>query len=167
MATQTIPIIGSNSRPADSNVFWQPFSLVATNDVFDFMVLTFNDGTTRHEYHGGFVVPNDYSTTPKVQIYWTTTATSGDAEWDFDYRGIAVNNSESLDPSTVAESLNQNDTAGGTALDFMMVEFTLTASNLAAGDFVPFILARDKSDAGDTISAAVHVAHALFKYDTA
>ncbi len=163
MATFRRPILGAFTKPgASGEVFFEPNSVKGTNDFFDEMVLVFNDTATKDALYGKFQVPQNYVGSAKILISWTSTATSGDVEWDFDYRAIA--SGESLDQATAQQSLNQNDTAPGTTDLMQTAELTPTASNFTAGDVVQFILYRDGTDAGDTISAAVTVHDVSFEW---
>jgi hypothetical protein len=147
-------------------VFFQPYPVVATNDVWGNLIATFNDTATRIGLYGAFEVPQNYnaSGTTAVKIIWTATATSGDVEWDFDYRAITGDNSESLDQSGTQETVNNNDTAPGGAHRRLECSITLTAGNFAAGDLVTFGLFRDGTDAGDTMAAAAHLFDLVFSY---
>lgn len=166
MATHRIPILGFQTKPDTSgNVFFEPYSVKATNDNWGHMVAVFNGATgTRMLLYGAFNVPANYVGTAKIIVHWTSTATSGDVEWDFDYRAIGGDDTESLDQATAVESVNQNDTAPSATDERMTCTLALTSANLAAGDTVEFILARDDSDAGDTLAGAVTVHSVLFEY---
>jgi hypothetical protein len=85
-------------------------------------------------------------------------------EWDFDYRAVGGNDTESMDQSGTQESVNNNDTAPGAAHRRLECELTLTAGNFAADDEVLFTLFRDGTDAGDTMAAAAIVFQVLFEY---
>ena len=164
MATQRKEIINWKARPISGDVFIEPYTIKATNDNWEHNVLIFNDTGNRMEFHGSFDVPQGYVDTANVVIVWTSTATSGDVEWDFDYRAVGGNDSESLDQATAQETVNSNDTAPSAANERMEISIALTDGNFAAGDTVSFILARDGSDAGDTMAAAAIVFEALFEY---
>ena len=165
MATHRIPILGFSSIPDTSgNVFFEPYNVKATNDVWDRLVLIFNDTATRLGIAGGFVVPKNYIGTAKIIVVWTATATTGDVEWDLDYRAVGGDNSESLDQAGTQESVNLNDTAPGAANRRMEVALALTSANLAVDDEVEFELFRDGTDAGDTMAAAAIVFSVIFEY---
>jgi hypothetical protein len=165
MATHEISIIGPQTIPDTSGSVWQePYTIAATNDVWGLLVYRFKDTATRIGLHGGFVVPQNYVGTAVLVIYWTSTATSGDVEWDFDYRAITGNDSESLDQTSNIESVNGNDTAPGAAHRQLIFTINLTGTNIAAGDFVEFTLFRDGTDGGDTMAADALLFDALFRY---
>ena len=165
MATHRIPIIGWSAVPDGSgNVFIEPYDVKATSDVWDSLVLIFNDTATRLGFRGRFVVPKNYVGTAKIIVVWTSTATSGDVEWDFDYRAVGGDDSESLDQAGTQESVNLNDTAPGAAHRRLECLLALTSANLAVNDEVEYELFRDGTDAGDTMAAAAIVFSVLFEY---
>jgi hypothetical protein len=165
MATLRMPILGWNAAPDTSgDVFLEPYPIKATNDRWDHLHFIFNDTATKISLFGMFTVPKNYVGTPQLVIVWTTTATSGDVEWDFAYRAVGGDDAESLDQTSQQEDLNQNDTAPSAANERMEVAINLTAANLAADDNVEFELSRDGTDAGDTIAAAVQLVGLYFQY---
>jgi len=165
MATFRLPILGANTVPDSSGeVFFEPYTVKATNDNWGHMVLIYNDSATRNGLRGAFDVPQNYVGSAAIIIHWTATATSGDVEFDFDYRAVGGDDTESLDQAAAQESVNQNDTAPSAVHERMTVTLSLTSSNLAVGDTVLFSLFRDGTDAGDTMAAAAIVHQVLFEY---
>lgn len=165
MATHRLPIFGFGITPDTSgDVFFEPYDVKATNDVWDRLVLIFNDTSTRIGVHGGFTVPKDYVGTANLVIVWTSTATSGDVEWDFDYRAVGGNDIESLDQAGTQETVNLNDTAPSAANERMEISISLTDANFSVDDEVEFTLFRDGTDAGDTMAAAAIVFSVFFEY---
>ena len=168
MATHRIAILGSGTVPDNSgDVFFEPYDVKATNDAWRRLVAIFNDTATRIGLHGGFTVPRNYVGSPKIVVVWTTTATTGDVEWDLDYRAVGGDDSESLDQAGTQESVNVNDTAPSAAHERMEASLALIAGNLAVDDEVEFELFRDGTDAGDTMAAAAIVFAVLFEYSDA
>ena len=168
MATRRIPILGWGTVPdVSGSVFFEPYNVKATNDVWDRLVCVFNDTATRIGLAGGFTVPKDYVGSAQLIIVWTATATSGDVEWDMDYRAVGGNDTESLDQAGTQESVNTNDTAPSAANERMEIALALTAANFAADDEVEFEVFRDGTDAGDTMAAAAIVFQMLFEYTDA
>lgn len=165
MATHRLPILGANTVPDDSgDMFFEPYSIKATNDVWEYLVAIFNDSGTRIGLRGQFTVPQNYVGTAKIVPVWTSTATSGDVEFDFDYRAVGGNDTESLDQAGTQESVNQNDTAPSAAHERMEAELALTSANISAGDTVQWEFFRDGTDGGDTMAAAAIVHDLLFEY---
>lgn len=164
MATHRMSILGALSPDASGNAFFEPYSIKATNDVWKHLVGIFNDTATRIGFYGQFTVPKNYVGSAKLAIVWTTTATSGDVEFDADYRAVGGDDAESLDQAGTQESVNLNDTAPSAAHERMECLITLTAANFAVDDLVEILVARDGTDGGDTIAAAVIVHDVLFEY---
>ena len=163
MAVHRINILGPNTLPDDSgDVFFEPYSIKATNDVWGYLIAIFNDTATRIGLRGKFNVPQNYVGSANLIIIWTSTATAGNVEWDFDYR--AVGGAESLDQAGTQESVNSNDAAPGSTDERQELSIPLTDANFAAGDEVPFELFRDGTDGGDTMSAAAQLHAAYFQY---
>lgn len=155
--------VGFGALPDDSgNVFPSPLSVYSSNGLWDPSVWIFDDSSTRDGLRFVFRVSDDYSSAAVLRVFWATPATSGDVEFDLDYR--AVGTGESIDQASAQESVNQNDTAGGSAWLLQVAELTLTGSNFAAGDLVEAELFRDGTDGGDTISAEVVVLWMEFEY---
>jgi len=156
MATIRIPILEGNLRPDDSgNCFPEPYTIKATNDHWLRQVWIFNNaGSAVISLHGGFELPLDYVGTAKVVIVWTAQTTSGNVVWNFDYRGVGGNDTESLDQATSQETVTVTDAAPGAVNRRLEVSISLTSANLAAGDSVEFFVSRDKSSGSDTMAGA-------------
>jgi len=168
-ATFRVPILGWATVPEGSgDVFFEPYDVKATNDVWDRLIVVFTDTAERDALHGSFTVPQNYVGTANIVIVWTCIATSGDVEWDFDYRAVGGNDAESFDQSGTQEALNNNnDTAPSAAHERMEFTVSATDANFAAGDNVSFTLFRDGTDAGDTISDNVLLFEIYFEYNDA
>ena len=164
MATQRISILGANTVPdASGNVYFQPYNIVATNDVWRHLVVIFADSATRDLLYGQFEVPQNYVGNAKIYPIWTAQVTSGNVVWDFDYRTVGGDDTTSLDQSGVEEALTVTD-AAPTATDRRMTpSMTATAANFAAGETVTFLLARDGASA-DTLAGAVTLFDLIFEY---
>lgn len=165
MATHRLSILGWQTRPDDTgDVFFEPYSIKATNDQWQHLVLVMNDTATRNGVYGVFDVPQNYVGTANLIVVWTSTATSGDIEADFDYRAVGGNDTESLDQAGTQESVNSNDTAPSAAHERMELSIALTDGNFSAGDTVEFFFPRDGTDAGDTMAAAALIFGLFFEY---
>jgi hypothetical protein len=145
MALHEVPIIGASAKPG-ANVFFDDIVEYLANDLVSWVALVFADTDTKDSIAGSFRVPNDYSaatTDPKLKFEWTSPATAGDIDVDFDARSIGGNDAETLDPTTFVETVTVNDIAPGTTLNRMTAEITLTRANYAAGETVYYELSRD------------------------
>ncbi len=167
MATHRIPILGFGTKPDNSgDVFFEPYSIKATNDLWERMVAIFKDSTTRNGLHGGFAVPKNYGgTSAKIIVVWTSTINVNYVAWDFDYRAVGGDDVESLDQATAQESVNFNDAMGNVAHERMEAVLTLTAGNFAVDDEVEFTLFRDGTDAADTMAGPAILFGIYFEYD--
>ena len=168
MATHRKEILNWHTIPDTSgSVFFEPYPIKATGDLWDHGHFIFNDTATRLLLYGMFTVPKNYVGTANAVVVWTTTAVTGDVEWDFDYRAVGGNDTESLDQGTAQESVNANDTAPSATDERMEISIALTSANLAVDDNVEFAIVRDGTDVGDTIAAAVQLVELYFEYSDA
>lgn len=165
MATIRIPILGFGTVPDSSgDVFFELASIKATTAPWDHLICVFNDSGNRDGLHGRFSVPKDFVGSSKLIITWTSTATTNSTVWDFDYRAIGGNDTESLDQSGTQESVTVTDAAPSASLEKMEAEITLTASNLAVDDQVQFTFFRSSDDGSDTMAAAALLYDLEFEY---
>lgn len=172
MATHRISLLGPNTAPDSSGNIWQDlYSRLASNDVWPFGVFNFGGTisnnaapTTRIGLYGNVAIPKNYVGTAKLVVVWTSTLTSGDVVWDFDYRGVTGNDSESLDQSGNQESVSVTDTAPGAAHRRLECSVNLTSANLAADDTLEFGLFRDGTDAADTLAGTAILIDAFLEY---
>lgn len=164
MATQRIPILGDATPDSSGEVRPAVYTEIATNDFWEHQVWVFEDGSTKISLHGTFRVPEAYVDSASLELVWGTTATTGDVEWEFDYRAVGGNDTESLDQATAQENVGSNDTAPSSTDNRMTFSISLTDGNFLAGDTVQFKLSRDNSDAGDTIAADVFLVSAEFQF---
>jgi hypothetical protein len=164
VATHRIPILGIATVPDGSgSVFQEPSSIKLANDLYPSLIWVFNDTATKISLYGRFLVPKNYVSAPALVVRWFTTATTGNVQWDIDYRAIA--DAESFDPTTHQESVNSGAVAvPGTAKLEKETTINLTAANFAVDDWVEFILSRDGASGNDTAAAAVGLIGAGFQY---
>lgn len=166
MATHHINILGSATVPDTSgSVYFEPAAInLQSNDRYPQMVAVFTDTSTRLTLGGNFRVPQNYVGTAKVGLVWACVPTTGAVRWEFDYTAIA--DAESSDPSADQETVGSTVTVPGTARLVKVTEISLTSANLAVGDLVQFVIARDGAEAGpaDTLAASVFLFAAYFSY---
>ncbi len=168
MATLELSILNGLKPDTSGDVFYEPYSIKATNDVFDHLVLIFNPATaTRLLAHGLFHVPQNYVGTAVIVPVWTSTATTGNAVFDFQYRAISGNDTESLDQATVQETVTVTDAAPSAAHERLIPTMSLTSANLTAGDTVEFAIVFDDVDASNTIASAAILHDLIFRYSDA
>lgn len=167
MATE-FPILGAHTVPDNTGrCFFEPYTIKATNDLFAHLVAVFNDPTSgqTHGLYGTFEIPQDFAgTSISITIVWTSTATSGNCRWQFQYRAISGNDSESLDQTTFQESALVTDAAPTSVNLRLTATITLTAGNFAAGDTVEFYFNRTDDSGTDTMAAAASLHQLLCNY---
>lgn len=171
MATHRISILGFGTLPdTTGRCFPEPYTVKASGDFFRHVVLIFNDpsGGQAHGIYGAFDLPQNYVGSPKIYPVWTSTATSGNVKWDFDYRAVGGDDAESLDQSgTFQENLTVTDAAPSAAHERNTPSMSLTAGNLAAGDTIEFFFTREDGSGTDTMAAAAILHDLLFEYTDA
>lgn len=165
MANKTRPIINWAAVTDNTGkVYFQPLG-VDGSGVYNRKVLVLeDDASNKNGLDGGFYVPDDYSSTPKYKLVWTSPSGSADGvKFEIDLT-VVNGESESLDPGSHEESIGGVDTMATTAWYRREIIITSTAT-YTAGDEVLYILSRDCGDAGDDLAADVQVFSLLFQYD--
>jgi hypothetical protein len=155
--TFRIPIFGASTLPDTSgNITPEPSAVnLLANDLYQGLVFKAADSGTKVTLGGAFKVPQNYAGTPKFGIFVATTATTGDWQYDVDYRTIVDN--DSVDPTTHEESITGLITVPGTARLADIQELAATAGNFSAGDSVFFLMGRDGAQAADTLAAGLYI----------
>jgi hypothetical protein len=171
VATFRKPIVGFTAAPdGTGECFGEVFSVLATNDVWaNLHIVRFgasNSGqpTVRHGIYGGFTVPKNYVGNATLVIVWSASITSGNVVWDFDYRAVGGNDSESLDQAGTQESVSVTDAAPGASWRRLEATVSLTSANLAVDDLVEFYFVRDGTDGSDTMAGSAVLFDLLFQY---
>lgn len=170
MATFRLPIFGGCIPDAQGDCWFEPMSVLGTNDQWRQMILRMGANnaaqpTLKAGVYGAFNVPKNYVGTPKIIVVWTATVTAGAVVFDFDYRAVGGTDTESLDQSGTQEAVTVTTSAAPSAAwERMENEMALTASNLAVDDIVEFYFARDGADASDAKAGSALVFDLLFQY---
>lgn len=167
MATQAVSLFNGATAPdpATGNVRFEPYSIKATNDIFPFMVLVYDDTATADKAFGRIRIPKNYVGSPVVKLYWTSTATSGNVVWDFAYRVVSGDDTTSMDQATVQETVSVTDAAPTAAHRLLEVsEGAVTAGNFSAGAQLEYQLIRRGDSGSDTMAAAAIVFDAQLEY---
>jgi hypothetical protein len=172
MATHQFWIPAAAFAPDSSGKVWlEPYSILATNDLFKFLVMRFDeDGannaqlTTKVTACATFHIPQNYVGTPKIYVAWSSTVTTGNSVWDVDYRAIGGDDAESMDQGTYQEALTVTDAAPSAAHERNIPSVSLTAGNLAVGDTVELCISADGVDAADTQASARILFGVIFEY---
>lgn len=149
-------LMGMSLNPETSGaVYIEPYTVKATNDFWKVNTIVFSNPAADEALYGSFELPVAASSGTTVKLVWTTTATSGTAQWSFKYRVITGDNTNSLDQSSAVETVTASPTAPGATDRRMQTSFTLTASNFATAGTVQWVLTR--VDTSDTVAAAITV----------
>ena len=170
MATHRLSILSANTIPdATGEAYFEPYSVLATNDQWRHLIIRLGSDNTAqptvdHGVYGQFQVPQNYASAANLIIVWTSTLITGDVEFDFRYRAVGGNDTESLDQTTQDEDVNLNDTAPSAAHERMELTIALTDGNFAVADTVEFYLTRDGTDAGDTLAGSAILFDAYFEF---
>jgi hypothetical protein len=172
VATHRISILNGATRFDGSNkISPRNYANFATNDVWKQSVIVIDeDGTdatqlsTRVGMFGSFEVPQNYVGSPVIIPLWTSTKTSGDCVWDFEYRAVGGDDAESLDQSGTQESVSVTDAAPTAANRRLTPSLSLTAANLSPGDIVEFFFGADGTDGSDTLAGARIIFAVAFQY---
>ena len=161
MATQ-YQSIGNELSPDNSgDVHFEAYKAINASFVWDAIALTFNDSSTEILAYGTFVVPGNYSAGAKINVWFFSTANTGNCRWEFKYAILSADNT--LTEAT-AETISVNQAVSSTQWGWTKATLTLTAGNFAAGNNVVFSIARDGADAADTMAADAHVGQLVFEY---
>jgi hypothetical protein len=157
--------VSFESPDTSGNVWIEPAAVnFGSNDRYPVNVVAFADTATRIGVGVRFRVPDDYTgAAAALKVEWSTPATSGLADWEFDYTAVGGDDVETFDPAGDQESAGTTDAASGTARRKQTATIALTPGNFAAGDEVLGTLFRDGSES-DTIAANVYVFSAVFQY---
>ena len=167
MAVRRIPILGAMTAPGAVLVPILPLAEHTTNQAWQHPVLVFTNGSGNRVIHGTFDVPMNYVDSARLVIVWSSNGISGNVAWQFFYRAVGGNDTESLDQATVQSSPTLTDTLPSTSWSRMESILTLTDAHFAPGDTVQWRLDRDADNAADTAADSVYVSELLFEYEDA
>lgn len=161
MATQEVSIIGRLAPDNSGDVFWQPYSVLATTAAIDPMVLVFQDSAAKDGARGFFTVPQDYAGTPQLVVVWTANATTGTMTVDLSF--TARSGTEDMDAAAGNTDDTVTDTKTSTA--FAREEAVITSmstADFAAGDNVFVEVFRDSVT--DSLAVSAIWFDVLFRY---
>jgi hypothetical protein len=166
MAVHHIAILGSSTVPdASGNVWQEPWDVLATNDMWPYLIWRFkNAGAVKISLYGSFRVPHNFVGSALIVPEWTTLATTGNAVWGFAYRVVTGSNVNSLDQTGNNEAVSVTAAAPGAAARLMVPTITPTSANFAADARVQYQFSRDKSSGSDTLAADAALHGLNFQY---
>ena len=163
MATHRLAFADTLVPDTSGSVFWQPASILDTNDTFPTTsVLIYTDTAVHDKAFGRFFVPKNYVGSANIIVRYKTTVTSGNTLWTAGYTSIAPG--ETGDPAAVQEALGGSATAvPGTTNLLKDITIALTAANLAVDDTVLVYVGRNGAGA-DTAAASLQLVDVFFEY---
>lgn len=132
---------------------------LAEDGIFDGVTLP--DANTGNMYVS-FELPAEWDSTPTnltFEIYWKSTATSGDAKFT-----VEVGAQTTGEDLAVTETLTVTTTVETTANKINKSSVTIAGSNLAAGDLISIHIQRDPTDVADDLGANVIVVGTILKF---
>lgn len=167
MATFELPITSNLIPDASGRATVSNYSRFSVNKLFNHLVYVLEDpaSSQEHGFYGTFIVPQNYVGTPVIRIYWTTSATTGSAVFEFRHRAVA--SGESMDQSTFSETPSVTASSPATAHTLSISDISLTAALLSAGKIDEFYFLRRDAAGADTIAAQVVVHEIVFRYSDA
>lgn len=167
MSTFRMDIWSAQTLPDASGFVWpEPASISQpTNDLFQQLITRFKGATgTKISIGGNFMIPKNFVGSPKIYVTWTSTGTTGNCIWVFDYTAIAVG--ETLDPAAAQNSPTVTTAAPGTTQLRVDSSMSMTASDLAVDDVVQFKLSRNGAGS-DTMTTDAVVYKVVFEWQDA
>jgi hypothetical protein len=156
-----LPAAGCNN--ATASTFWDlptstpavPACVTGTNTQKG--VLDIADTSGGFTAQNSLMLPADFSGTVDANIFWTTTATTGNAKWSLSTICTATNAAETDDAAFNTAS-TVTTAAPGTANRIQTSTITtLTVTGCAASEFMHLKILRDGNDAADTIAATARL----------
>jgi hypothetical protein len=168
--TIRFPLLDSSVMPnnANSDVYFEPYPILATNDVWHHGVWRFGASnsaqpTVRSCIAGVFNLPSSLASTVSTAnavFVWTGTGTTGNVVWDFEYRIVGGDDTTSLDQSGTQQSVTATDAMPSAAHQRLVASIALTAGNFSgqSNTSMTWQACRDGVDANDTaaFSALLH-----------
>jgi len=131
-----------------------------------YYVLDF-DASSDEAAYWHWTMPDSYDNgAVDITYYWEAAATSNDAIFCFQAKGLGSNNSEDID-SALSSAVCETDTAQANANDLASMTESGAASNFTAGEYVMFKVFRDADAGGDTMSGDARLVKVKIEYGVA
>jgi hypothetical protein len=143
---------GTGNNPATPELVVSSGTQTTNTPKSSYLTWLFDQSTDEHLlFHGP--LPADWSSGATVNIYYTAKATSGDVIWKAGMTALTAS-TDDLDAAVfIAGDLATANTVPGTQGHFKKVTIALTATGLAAGDYVTLFVGRDADNVADTLAA--------------
>jgi hypothetical protein len=124
--------------------------------------LDFTEGSTQYAFQR-FRLPQDWTGTVTIYLYWSSTATSGNAVWQLQTTCVA--DTEIVVDSTWNTVQTVTDATQGTTNRLNTATIaSVTTTGCAAGELFKFRLYRDPAHASDTIAATARLISVQWVY---
>ncbi|PHR58812.1 MAG: hypothetical protein COA47_10425 [Robiginitomaculum sp.] len=162
-----LPILNASINGALTNGAYQnPYSIYATNDVWNGLVWVFPDNGNRTGLTGRFRVPIGYVDSANFIVEWTSTAIVGDTFWDIDYRVVTgLTDTTSMDQTGETQAVALGATAAPTtAHNRMLNDIDVLDTNFSAQATIEWSLFRNDVEVGDDMAAAGLLLDLFFEY---
>jgi hypothetical protein len=163
LVTKTVPWVtlgqavapdgsGTINNPATPELMVSAGTQTTNTPKSSVLTWLFDQSTDEHLlFHGP--LPADWSSGATVNIYYTAKATTGDVIWKAGMTALTAA-TDDLDAAVfIAGDLATANTVAGTQGQFKKVTIALTATGLAAGDYVTLFVGRDADNGSDTLAA--------------
>lgn len=120
-------------------------------------VLDFADTSGGFSAQNTITLPGDFTGTIDARIYWTTTATSGNAKWSLSTICTATDATETDDPAFNTASTVTTAAPGVASRVQTSAITSVTITGCAANEILHLKIFRDGNDASDTIAATARL----------
>lgn len=170
MATLRRSLLANILPDNSGDVYPDGFENHASNDFWKQTVMVFAQDTANVNYlYGSAEIPEEYVDTANAVVIWTAAATTGDVQFDFEYRVVDGNDTESLDQATAEQAVTVGDSAPSAAFERLESSVALTDANLHAGATIQWRLGRDgpTEDAGTSMADEVLVFDLMLEFNDA
>jgi hypothetical protein len=144
------------------------YLLSGASQFSDRLVWVFPDTATKDVLYGGREIPANYVGTPKFRLIWGTLGGGvANVSWKLSYRVVDQDDAELLDPATWEElEIELVAAQSGTAFYRRVTEIVpVTPANFAAESSLLWQLARDGTDADDTLADDAFVEALMLEYE--
>lgn len=165
MAEHRVSAAGWQFKPdSTGSVFFEPYSVKASNDRWDYMVGVFEEHDSNVSAQGKRDIPQNISSGGTFDIEWTASKAGGNVVWGVAYR--VVGDSESFDQTGDQSAFSSSEVSAPSSADNRITtSIGLTSSELTAGSALQWELSRQTADSALTGPVTLHGAY--LRYDDA
>ena len=145
MSTLAVNLINGTVRHLDSNSFFAPYTTINSGSTQNPQVLVMKSAVVS-VIKGIVKIPDDCSSTPVIEIMWTSETTTNTVDFKFRHRVTAGSDLALLDISTTPTELEDpiaNNGGPSASSEQMIDEISLTTTDFAAGAYMYYEFERD------------------------